>query len=1231
MSTAWKIRVDVGGTFTDCVAVSPDGDWRTAKVLSSGRVRATLNDVRGKGWADRLPCFIGSGVVVDGARVGMVEREGDRARLRLERDVPAGAACELSTGEPAPILAARLVTGAPGDRPLPVCEFRLATTRGTNAFLERGHAPVALITSAGFGDLLRIGDQRRPDIYARQVRKAPPLTELVYGVRGRVGPDGSVVEPLDETAVIEAGRAAKHAGARTIAVSLINSWADASQEHLAATLLRDLGFEEIVCSADTAPRLGLLTRAQAAVIDAALTPIVGAYLHDVAGHLPGSRVSVLTSSGALAAPATFRPIESLLSGPAGGVVGAAAAGRAAGAERVVSFDMGGTSTDVARIEGEPDLVAAHTVGGVRIARPAVAVETVAAGGGSVCGVRDGAPFVGPESAGADPGPACYGRGGPLTVTDVNLLAGRISAESFGMPVDADASRAALRSVLEAMPEPERPAEDDAVAGFIALADEAIAEAIRGVSIRRGYDPASHALVAFGGAGPQHACGVASRLGIDDVLIPTDASVLSAVGLDAAVREETEEREILRPLESCGAELGGIVEELAAAARARLGRDGRILATLRMRCAGQESVTEIPFGVAGEIEASFRDAHERIHGVSPDREIEVVGVRVSVREPGGGGAARGAAPSGRETGVQRVHDGRAWVEARVVDRGRLDEEIAGPALVVEAQTQTWLPAGWVCAADGSGALRLTRRGVAGDAGADRARGFAGRALVIHRLSAIAEQMGDAIERAAVSVNVRDRRDYSCGVFDETGRMVASAAHLPVHLGALGPCVRAVLGAHGPIAEGEAVLTNHPAFGGSHLPDLTVVQPVFVDRERLGYVASRAHHAEVGGRTPGSMPPGARTLSEEGVVIPPTLIARGGLLLGDVVRGLMSDGSVPSRAVGDNIADLAAAVAAGRKAGELIGDLVRTAGAGPVREAMAWVMAHSAGIARESAALVGGLPVTLRDELDDGTPLVVRIDREDDRLMFDFTGSGETHPANLNAPLAVTRSAIAYVLRLLVDRDIALNDGFLDAVRVVAPEGTVLNPRFELDGDACPAVAGGNVETSQRVTDLLLRALGLCAGSCGTMNNTLLGNDRFGVYETICSGAAGGPEAAGADAVQQHMTNTAITDPEALERAYPIRVRRFEIRSGSGGAGRHAGGDGVVREIEALEPITATFLTQQRGDGPAGVNGGLGGAAGSQRVVRTDSSIELLGWADEVELEPGDRIVVETPGGGGWGSA
>lgn len=1217
----WQVWVETGGTFTDCVAVDPSGGVHRAKVLSSSRLRGSLVESIGeRRWRIRerwnAPAnfvrgqifrFLDTAANAPAVKILAFDPGAKTIELDANIDPPVGAPFEVCFSFEAPVLAARLVTRALPDQPLPPLALRVATTRGTNALLTHRGTPPAFFVTAGFADLLEIGTQQRPDLFALDIVKAQPLTGDVVEVEERLSADGVVLRPLDEATVAEAARRLVAQGVRTAAVALMHSYRNPIPERRVAEILRAAGFTHVSVSSELAPFIKLLPRAQTATVNAYLAPILNSYLDGIRSELPpketGSTLHVMTSAGGLMRSADFHAKDSLLSGPAGGVVGALYAGRAAGYERIIAFDMGGTSTDVARCDGALDYLWEHRVGDAHLVAPALAIESVAAGGGSICRADRHGLHVGPESAGAEPGPACYGAGGPLTITDVNLLLGRVDGDTFEIPLDyAAAERAADSLVADlARHTGETPDRDAVLNGLLDIANERMADAIRRISLRRGYDPAEYALVAFGGAGDQHACAVARRLGIRTVIVPADASLLSAWGLGQAAIERFAERQVLQPLtEEWEQALAAVWAQLEQEAVASLLAEGvvaeriavrRRIVTLRL--AGQETGLEIEPTAGSHLTDLFAERYAAIYGYrpAPGRGIEVEAVRVVV-----GAETRPVGTVRNETSVSSVR--------------------ADP--------------GWVATAQPSGATILTATDVVpvteGDApDAVRETLFAGR------FTAIAEEMGEALRRTALSTNVKERLDFSCALLDPDGRLVANAAHIPVHLGALGECVRRVREAL-PLSPGDVAVTNHPAWGGSHLPDVTVITPVFDDADAvlLGWVANRAHHAEIGGTRPGSMPPNATTLAEEGVVLPPTYLVRAGQPQLDAVYEILTSAPYPTRAPDYNRADLEAALAANQRGARLLKQLAREHGAAEVWRHMERVQSRAETILRENLRSLGNGDYAATEHLDDGTPITVRITVDDGAAIIDFAGTGPVHPGNLNATPAIAASAVLYVLRLLVRGTLPLNEGLLRPITLHLPPGSIANPRFDPDDPAkCLAVVGGNTETSQRIVDTLLKALGLAAGSQGTMNNTLWGNDRFGYYETVCGGAGATPNAPGASAVHTHMTNTRITDTEVIETRYPVRIERFAIRRGSGGAGQHPGGDGVIRETTFLAPMTLSVLTQHRTEGPYGIVGGEKGQPGRQRIFRQGDEVVGLGSVDGCDVETGDRLVLETPGGGGFG--
>ncbi|MCU0302550.1 MAG: hydantoinase B/oxoprolinase family protein [Thermoanaerobaculales bacterium] len=1261
MAGAWQVWIDTGGTFTDCVAVDPHGVTRVCKVLSSGALRDRVEAVESDGRVHlrggaSLPdgflvgfrlALLGSGDEVD--ILGHEPLTGALVVAENALPIVPGIAVELRSGEEAPLLATRLVTGTPLGAPLPPVAMRLATTRGTNALLERRGARTVHFTTAGFEDLLAIGNQTRPDLFALRIERPKPLPETVVGVIERLTADGFVIEGLHRRAAKDRIAELARAGVRSASVALLHGHRNAQHEELIEGMLREAGFTHVARSSELSPFLGLLRRSQTAATDAYLGPVITGYLDTVRRGLGENAASirVMTSAGGLVAADRFRAMDSLLSGPAGGVVGAAAAGEAVGVDRLIAFDMGGTSTDVSRFDGDFEYDFEHRVGPVELAAPALAIETVAAGGGSICRVELGRLAVGPESAGADPGPACYGAGGPLTLTDVNLLLGRLVPARFPIPIDVDASRDRLGELRDELSEDGKETDEAILEGLLRMADERMAEAIRHISVRKGIDPAGYALVAFGGAGGQHACSVAALLGMSDVILPGDAGLLSARGLGRAVIERFAQRELLRPLAVANPQLEGRLAELEGEALAELGTEGVAADAVdpprrmvEMRYVGQDAVLEIEPPPDGDLGGAFERRYYELFSYRPAaREIEVVSLRVVVR------ARRARAEPARRVGEparrrlkplthQRCFlDGR-WVEVPCYQAAELEagSTVAGPALVLQAHSALVVPGSWRVVGLGGGGVRATTVEGADQGGILRPRPRTPRAveleLMSHRFSSIAREMGEMLRRTAVSTNIKEREDFSCTLLDPAGRLVVNAPHIPVHLGAMGLCVRRLV-EHRALRDGDVVVTNHPAFGGSHLPDVTLAAPVHVDGRLLGYVACRAHHAEIGGIRPGSVPPDASSLAEEGVVIPPTLLVARGEPRWEAVEAMLGEGLWPSRSPADNLADLRAMLAAIVRGREALTRLAEAVGPDHVVEHMDALRALASGQLRAALGRMADRRYEGRQELDDGTVLAASFTVDGDRAVLDLEGSSAVHPGNLNATPAIVHSVAMYVMRLLVEADLPLNEGLLEPLEIRIPEGSLLSPSFEADPERCPAVVGGNVETSQRLVDTLIEALGLAACSQGTMNNLSFGDDTFGYYETVGGGAGAGEGFAGADGVHSHMTNTRITDPEVLEHRYPVRLHRFAIRRGSGGAGRWRGGNGLVRELEFLIPLQLAILSQHRSSPPFGAAGGRPGAPGRQHLVGPTGERRVLAGIVALPVAAGDRLVLETPGGGGWG--
>lgn len=1250
----WKISADTGGTFTDCLAEDPEGRLTRVKVLSSGALRGKIVDVAEDGKSLRVAQSWGApddfvrgfsfSTPALAAALTVAGFEARASRLHLSEPLPpgnwAGEPFFVQSADEAPVLAARLATGTPAGRDLPPLSMRLATTRATNALLEGKGAKTAFFVTAGFGDLLRIGTQQRPDIFALQIERPDPLHADVVEVEERLDATGGVLRPLDLNTLKKPADALLAAGIEVAAVAFMHSYRNPVHEKRVRDYLLEKGFAFVSCSHDLAPLIKILPRAETTVVDACLSPIMNSYLNRVE-QAAGSRLRVMTSAGGLVTRETFRSRDSLLSGPAGGVVGAVAAGRQAGFERIIPFDMGGTSTDVSRFDGDFEYAFEQRVGTAHLLAPSLKIETVASGGGSICSFDGDRLRVGPESAGASPGPACYGGGGPLALTDAHVLLGRIDASRFGIPMFADAARRRLEELRARIEKAgqEVPGNKDLLTGFLTIANERMAEAIRRISIREGYDPSEYAMVAFGGAGGLHACAVSQLLGIRFILWPGDAGLLSADGLRQAVAERFSQMQVLVPLKECAGEIEGWIKQLAAEASLNLQREEEVSpeevvvrrCLVDLRLSGQESSISLEYE-DGKLPERFEARYREIFGYfPPGREIEVTSIRVvvSTRPPVG---KTETFVRNEVRGVARAEEAAWPLLAR--DTLRPGDTVEGPVVIQDRFSTFVVEEGWDAVVGSAGTVRAEVRRGSSHEGRRPEHEEEARAEVVqlelytNRLRGIAEEMGVQLQRTALSTNIKERLDFSCAILDEKGYLVVNAPHVPVHLGAMGLCVREVLKQHR-FRPGDMILTNHPGIGGSHLPDLTVIAPVFVEEALIGFVANRAHHAEMGGVRPGSMPPGARSLVEEGVVLSPTLLFDQGEPRYEKVAEVLAGAPWPSRAVNDNLTDLQAQAAANLRGADALVQLARAGGTDSLRYYLKRLKALSASAADRFLETVSDEPRHARQELDDGFAIEVSLRREGGRLVFDFSGTSGEHPGSFNATPAIVHSAVIYVIRLLLGEPVPLNEGLMERIEIRLPPG-LLNPTFPANPEACPAVVAGNVETSQRLVDTLLLAFDAAACSQGTMNNFVFGNEGHSFYETICGGAGAGSGFAGTSAVHTHMTNTAITDPEVLEFRYPVRLERFAIRRGSGGTGQFRGGDGVIREVVFGKGMAVSLLTQHRVQAPYGSHGGNDGAVGRQFLIRKNGTRVDLGPSAEVDVEPGDHLVIETPGGGGWGS-
>ena len=1244
----WQFWIDRGGTFTDIVGRRPDGTLATLKLLSENPQQY---------------------------------RDAAVAGIRRLLGLAAGA----------PVTPDRVES------------VKMGTTVATNALLERKGEPTLLVITRGFRDALRIAYQDRPRLFDAHIVLPELLYARVVEADERVAADGAVVRELDEARLREDMRAAHAAGLCSVAIVFLHGWQHTAHELAAERIAREVGFTQISVSHRTSPLMKLVGRGDTTVVDAYLSPILRRYVDEVAAEMPGVRLYFMQSSGGLAEAGAFQGKDAILSGPAGGIVGmvrtaevglteraaelparpraapspaeptrGAATEGSVGALKIIGFDMGGTSTDVSHFAGEFERAFETRVAGVRVRAPMMAIHTVAAGGGSILAF-DGARFrVGPHSAGANPGPASYRRGGPLTVTDANVAVGKIQPAFFPSvfgangdePLDAtivQAKFAALAAEIAAATGSARSPEQVAE-GFIDIAVGSMAGAIKKISVARGYDVTRYTLQCFGGAGGQHACRVADALGMSRVFIHPLAGVLSAYGMGLADQTTMRHAAVERPLADAdaGAALAARLDALAAEAAADLERQGvereRIAVHRRvhLRYEGTDTALVVPFGRSDALRAAFEAAYRQrfaflmagrgliVEAVS----VEAVGAAETPAEPRHELAAHGAAPA---AATVRVFSEGRWHDASLVERSqaRPGHEIAGPAIVAERNATTVVEPGWrahVTALDHLVLERVVPR---------EARVAVGTSVdpvlleVFNNLFMnIAEQMGLQLQNTAYSVNIKERLDFSCALFDAEGNLIANAPHMPVHLGSMSESIKTVRSRNaGRMRPGDVFVLNDPYHGGTHLPDVTVVTPVYLEagdfspaegaggagRDGSGapleptfYVGSRGHHADIGGTTPGSMPPFSTRIEEEGVQLDNVKLVEGGRFLEAEMRALLEGGAWPSRNPDQNLADLKAQVAANEKGVRELRAMVDHYGLDVVRSYMQHVQDNAEESVRRVITRLKDGRFTLA--LDNGAEIrvAIRVDAARRSAVIDFTGSSAQLENNFNAPRAVCMAAVLYVFRTLVDDEIPLNAGCLKPLEVIVPEGSMLNPRPPA------SVVAGNVETSMCITNALYGALGAMASSQCTMNNFTFGNARHQYYETISGGSGAGDGFDGTAVVQTHMTNSRLTDPEVLEFRFPVRLDSYEIRAGSGGAGRWRGGDGGVRRVRFLEPMTASILSNGRHHGAFGMAGGSAGQPGVNRIERADGSEEALDHIASVEMGAGDVFVIETPGGGGYGA-
>lgn len=1261
---AIEFWIDVGGTFTDCFLRRADGTIERHKLLSSGITKGTVAAgstaaviVDSARQNDPVRVWLGAQLRLldaDGnpqQQTSVVSFDPVRGELGLEPPLKSTAAVgqpyELAFEEDAPLVAIRYLLGlAPADR-IPPASVRLGTTRGTNALLTRRGARTALVTTKGFGDVLRIGYQNRFHLFTLNIEPQEPLYEAVMEIDERVTSDGTPIQAADSNVVRDQLRTLHESGIESLAICLLNAYAFDEHEQMVGTIAREIGFHEISLSGQVAPLVNIVSRGDTTVVDAYLNPSLRQYLGTINQRLAGGQLKLLTSSGGLVGAEHFTGKDSILSGPAGGVVGFSRVAQAAGFDRAIGFDMGGTSTDVSRFDGRYELEYETEKAGIRVVAPMMAIETVAAGGGSVCDFDGVKLVVGPDSAGADPGPACYGRGGPLSVTDLNFYLGKILTEHFPFPLDRAAVQRRLEALIERIDEQTgKRYEPHALCdGFLQVANSNMVRAIRSISIAKGANPSDYVLVAFGGAAGQHACAVARELNIREILIHPDAGILSAYGAGLANVVRHGVTGVYQPYSTeTVSSLQPEIDRLIETARQEVLQEGvspnkiRVTQALDLRYQGINASLSIGTPTHGDYRQAYEDEYRELYGyVYEDRPLEIVAARVEVV----GETADQLEPSTSKPPttpqVQRVTT--AWFdgsphETNVYDRERLlpGDRIEGPAIVHEKRSTTIIDPGWSAEVLSAGELLLRCTGEKQTEAVSTAADPVMLEVFNNQFSGIAEQMGITLRKTASSVNVKERLDYSCALFTPKGDLVVNAPHIPVHLGAMGQTVRQIIADNPRIRPGDVYVTNDPYRGGSHLPDITVITPVHdsAGERLLFFTASRAHHAEIGGIRPGSMPPFSKTLAEEGVLIRNFKLIDAGHSRMEELRQLLSTAPYPSRAVDDNLADIAAQMAANQQAIRDLSLLIDRYSLPVVEAYMGHIQQAAEQKMRQGLSRLKSGSYHFVDHLDNNARIEVRIDVQGDAAVIDFSGTDPVLSDNLNANRAIVTAAVLYVMRLLIDEEIPLNEGVLAPVEIILPE-CLLNPREGPSPEQSPAVVGGNVETSQRVVDVLLGALQLAAASQGTMNNLLFGDDSFGYYETICGGAGATPTAAGASAVHTHMTNTRLTDPEVLELRYPVRVESFCVRAASGGEGQHRGGDGVVRKIRFLKPLAVSILSGRREPyAPYGMHGGQPGKSGQNYLELADGTRKPLPARVQFEADADDVLVIETPGGGGYGS-
>lgn len=1265
----WEFWIDVGGTFTDCIARSPENEFIPFKTLSSGITKGRVQQICDSTsivdpsrsgdpadfWQDYQIEFLNEeGEPIHSAQVTAFDTTTGTLSFSspLPESVLESTGYELSSGEEAPVLAIRWILGLKKSDSISNVSVKLGTTRGTNALLTRNGAQTAFITTRGFADVLLIGNQDRPRLFDLFIQKPEPLFETAVEIDERIDAEGNVLRSPDAEKIRQQLETLKTTGVESLAICLLHSFANPEHEEIVARIAEEVGFEEISVSSHLSPLIKIVSRGDTTVMDAYLNPILKDYIKKLRDPLENCDLKLITSAGGLVDASHFVGKDSILSGPAGGVIGYSRVAETAGFPKSIGFDMGGTSTDVSRFDGVYEREFETRKAGVRIVAPMLSIETVAAGGGSICGFDGVKLHVGPASAGANPGPACYGRGGPLTVTDLNLYLGKIIPSRFPFALDRGAVEQRLQQLCEEIassPMGKSYTPLELAEGFLQIANANMVRAIRNISVARGYDPADYVLVSFGGAGSQHACAIARSLGIQEVLIHPYSGILSAFGIGQADVRRFGQQSVLQVWsDELKQELANRFQALDQSVYEEVRDEGippeRINEpehSLEMRYLGTDATIQIRCPAGTDEKSLFEQEHRRLYGyVHQSRNIEVTALRTEIvgrmeepnlptREP----VSR--TPDPQET-VETCFQGTQQKTAVYLrDDLKPGDQITGPAIICEAISTVIIDPGFEAEilSRGETLMRDTSQNAGAHHGISTEADPVMLEIFNNLFASIAEQMGITLQRTSISTNVKERLDFSCAVFSAIGDLVVNAPHIPVHLGAMSETVKRIIADNPDLAPGDVFVTNDPYRGGSHLPDVTVITPVHhpETNELLFFTASRAHHAEIGGIVPGSMPPFSKTLADEGVLIRNFKLVDRGTSREEELKSLLQSGTHPSRSVADNLSDVSAQVAANNSGVTLLNDLVRRYSLPVVQAYMGHIQQAATQKMQLALEQIEDDVYSFTDHLDNGAPLAVKISIKGASAVVDFTGTGPVLETNLNANRAIVNAAVLYVFRCLIQEDIPLNSGVLAPIDIILPE-CFLNPPERATPAECAAMVGGNVETSQRTVDTLLGALNKAAASQGTMNNLTFGDDTFGYYETICGGSGATPDHDGTDAVHTHMTNTRLTDAEIIERRYPVRLHEFSIRNESGGKGQFSGGDGIVRRIEFLKPLKISLISERRGEYPPfGLKGGLSGQTGENLLQKAnEESAESLGGKFSLAVEAGDTLTIKTPGGGGYGT-